>query len=219
MKRLRAIAEFDELGSGFALAMRDLEIRGAGNILGREQHGHLVSVGFEMYCRLVDEAVRELKGLPLEDRPEPRMSTDISAFLPDDYVEDAQEKVAFYKRLADARERFEVDALEEELRDRFGRLAVPAEALFELRRARLLGGELGLAAITLRGNKIDLEMAEPPAPEALRGWMQRITVPVEFTTAGRFALKAQGGLSEVLDLLRAMRGDEADAGEEESGTS
>ncbi|HET9233158.1 MAG TPA: transcription-repair coupling factor, partial [Candidatus Eisenbacteria bacterium] len=102
MKRLRAIAEFDELGSGFALAMRDLEIRGAGNILGAEQSGHVVSVGFEMYCRLVDEAVRELRGLPLVDRPEPRLTTDLDAFLPDDYVTDAEEKVAFYKRLAEA---------------------------------------------------------------------------------------------------------------------
>ncbi len=206
MKRLRAIAEFDELGSGFALAMRDLEIRGAGNILGAEQSGHIVQVGFEMYVRLVEEAVRELRGMPLEERPEPRLTTDHDAFLPDDYVEDAEEKVAFYKRLADARELDAVDGLEEELRDRFGRLAAPAEALFALRRARILGSEAGLSSIWLRGNKMEFELAEPPAPDRLRDWMKRITVPVEFATSGRFALKAQGGLAEALDLLTRLAG-------------
>jgi len=206
MKRLRAIAEFDELGSGFALAMRDLEIRGAGNILGREQSGFLVSVGFEMYCRLLDEAVRELKGLPADDRPEPRLSTDLDAFLPDDYVGEAEEKVAFYKRLADAREVDAVDTLEEELRDRFGRLAVPAEALFDLRRARILGSITGLTSITLRHNKIELELASPPTPQELRQWMQRIRHPVEFAATGRFVLKAKGGVEDALGILAGLAG-------------
>ncbi len=215
MKRLRAIAEFDELGSGFALAMRDLEIRGAGNILGREQSGHIVSVGFEMYVRLVEESVRELKGLPLEERPEPRVTTDVDAFLPDDYVTDAEEKVAFYKRLADAEDLETVGSLAEELRDRFGRLARPAEALFDLRRLKLLGGEVGLASIWLRGNKIDLELSEAPSPDTVRGWMKRITVPVEFATSGRFALKARGDLAAALDLLARMAGREPGDGEDE----
>jgi transcription-repair coupling factor (superfamily II helicase) len=204
MKRLRAIAEFDELGSGFALAMRDLEIRGAGNILGQEQSGFVVSVGFEMYCRLLEEAVRELKGLPLEDRPEPRVHTDVDAFLPDDYVEDAEEKVAFYKRLADARDPEAVAELEAELTDRFGRLYREAEGLFDLRRVRVLGGELGIRVITIRGNKIEMELAAPPTPGTLKGWMQRIRQPVEFAATGRFVLKAAGGVAEALDLLGAM---------------
>jgi len=206
MKRLRAIAEFDELGSGFALAMRDLEIRGAGNILGREQSGHVVAIGFEMYCRLLEEAVRELKGLPVEDRPEPRVTTDLDAFLPDDYVEEAEEKVAFYKRLADARDTGAVDVLEAELTDRFGRLFREAEQLLDLRRVRVLGAELGLTAVTVRGGRIELELAAPPTPDALRGWMQRIKIPVEFSATGRFVLKAKGGLGETLALLCGMAG-------------
>ncbi|NNF07158.1 MAG: DEAD/DEAH box helicase, partial [Candidatus Eisenbacteria bacterium] len=206
MKRLRAIAEFDELGSGFALAMRDLEIRGAGNILGREQSGFLVSIGFEMYCRLLEEAVRELKGLPIEDRPEPRLSTDADTFLPDDYVEEAEQKVAFYKRLADCRDTDSVDVLEAELLDRFGRLALPAEALFDLRRVRILGAELGMLAISIRKEKIEFELAAPPAPGALKEWMQRIKHPVEFSASGRFVLKAKGELGEALMLLQQMAG-------------
>jgi transcription-repair coupling factor (superfamily II helicase) len=206
MKRLRAIAEFDELGSGFALAMRDLEIRGAGNILGAEQSGHIVAVGFEMYCRLVEETVRELKGLPSEERPEPRVQTDLPAFLPDEYVEDAAEKIAFYKRLADAREPAEVVRLTEEIVDRFGRLTAEARALFDLRRARLLGAELGLSGIVLRNNKIELEWAAPPGAGLLKEWMRRIPVPVEFATSGRFVLRAAGGVPESLVLLEALIG-------------
>jgi transcription-repair coupling factor (superfamily II helicase) len=205
MKRLRAIAEFDELGSGFALAMRDLEIRGSGNILGAEQSGHIVTVGFEMYCRLVDEAVRELKGLPLEDRPEPRLTTDADAYLPDEYVADAEEKVGFYKRLAEARETEEVDALEEEIQDRFGKLAPPAAALFDLRRIRVLGGEARASSILIRNHKVEIELSDPPTPARIKDWMQAITLPVEFATSGRFVLRAPGGVPEALRLLTVMR--------------
>jgi transcription-repair coupling factor (superfamily II helicase) len=205
MKRLRAIAEFDELGSGFALAMRDLEIRGSGNILGAEQSGHVVSVGFEMYCRLVDEAVRELKGLPLEDRPEPRLTTDADAYLPDEYVSDAEEKVGFYKRLAEAGETEDVDALREEIQDRFGKLAPPAAALFDLRRMRILGGEAGATSLVIRNNKVEIELGDPPTPARIKDWMQAITLPVEFATSGRFLLRAPGGIPEALRLLTVMR--------------
>jgi len=204
MKRLRAIAEFDELGSGFALAMRDLEIRGAGNILGAEQSGHVISVGFEMYCRLVDEAVRELKGMPLVDRPEPRLSTDLDAFLPDDYVNDAEEKVAFYKRLAEASEVTEVEALRQELLDRFGRLAGPAAALFDLRGLRLKGRDAGVVSMAIRRGKIEIEPAQAPTSDQIRGWMKRFPIPVEFATSGRFVIRAKGSLPEATGLLAAL---------------
>ena len=206
MKRLRAIAEFDELGSGFALAMRDLEIRGSGNILGREQHGHLVTIGFELYCRMLDEAVRELKGLPAEDRPEPRLSSDVDAYLPDEYVSEPDEKVAFYKRLADARELKDVQFLQVELRDRFGQLKPAAQGLFDLRRARVMGAMAGASAVTIRKGSIDIELSAAPEPGELRRWMQQIHVPVAFQASGRFALKAEGGIHEALLILAGMAG-------------
>jgi len=219
MKRLRAIAEFDELGSGFALAMRDLEIRGSGNILGAEQSGHIVSVGFEMYCRLVEEAVRELRGLPLEDRPEPRLTTDADAYLPDEYVADAEEKVGFYKRLADAGDLEDVVELANELEDRFGRLAPEAAALFALRRIRILGGRVGAASISLRNNKMEVELGEPPTPARIKEWMKRITHPVEFATSGRFLIRAPGGVADALDLLTQMAGTGTPTREEASAAS
>src|SRR5690606_22361437 len=87
-KRLKAIEEFEDLGSGYQLALRDLEIRGAGDLLGSQQSGFIISVGFELYCQLLEEAVRELKGQPTEERREPKMSTDLEAYLPDEYVPD-----------------------------------------------------------------------------------------------------------------------------------
>ena len=193
MKRLRAIAEFDELGSGFALAMRDLEIRGAGNLLGAQQSGFVAAVGFDMYCRLLDEAVKELKGLPIEETPEPRLVTDVAAFLPDEYVTDAEEKIAVYKRLADLSEPEDVDRMLAEMTDRFGRLTPEAKALFDLRRLKILGRKAGALQIQVRGPKVEIALAQPPNKEMLKGWMSRLTVPVEFAAGDRFSLRVKNG--------------------------
>ena len=98
-KRLQAIREFTELGSGFKLAMRDLEIRGAGNILGSEQHGFIASVGFELYCRLLEESVKQLKGEVVQELPQPVMDLNVDAYVPDEYVDDSRQKVEIYKKV------------------------------------------------------------------------------------------------------------------------
>ncbi|MBD3162497.1 MAG: transcription-repair coupling factor, partial [Candidatus Eisenbacteria bacterium] len=140
-KRLKAIEEFGDLGSGFQLAMRDLEIRGAGNLLGAEQHGFILNVGFDLYCRLLDETVRELKGIAPERKTDARVVTDIEAYLPDEYVPDNREKMTLYKSIADTQDLDALSALEEEIRDRFGMLPDPGRHLLDLRRIRLLAGE------------------------------------------------------------------------------
>src|SRR5437773_953135 len=100
-KRLRVIEEFDDLGVGFKIALKDLEIRGAGNLLGPEQHGVIIGLGFDLYMKLLEEAVTELKGEAAEVGPEPRLLTDWSAYLPDDYVPDEHETLNLYRRLAE----------------------------------------------------------------------------------------------------------------------
>jgi transcription-repair coupling factor (superfamily II helicase) len=99
-----------------------------------------------------------------------------------------------------------VESLRTELQDRFGRLAAPAAALFDLRRVRLLGRDAGASAIFLRNGKIEIEFGAPPTPEKLREWMKRIQVPVEFVTSGRFALRAKGSVGEAAGLLGALQG-------------
>lgn len=127
-KRLRAIKEFTEFGAGFKVAMRDLEIRGAGNILGTQQHGHMIDVGYELYCRLVDEAVAALKGSIIKDeREEITIDIKVPAYIPDVYISDEMTKLNVYKQIASVENQSEAAELKEELEDRFG--AAPDEVL------------------------------------------------------------------------------------------
>jgi transcription-repair coupling factor (superfamily II helicase) len=121
-RRLRVLQELTELGSGFKLALRDLEIRGAGNLLGAQQHGHIAAVGFDLYSKLLAEAVRELRGEPTATTVEPVISVGAEGLLPDDYVPEVNQRLGLYKRLAGAHTEAEVAELRAELSDRFGPL-------------------------------------------------------------------------------------------------
>ncbi len=146
-RRLTAIEEFSELGSGFNLAMRDLEIRGAGNVLGREQSGFINNMGFEMYNKVLEEAVEEAKfeenltdqlDTLTRRRVEPRVTVDVDAFIPDDYVSTDADRFDFYKRLSRAAAVSEIDDLHSEMRDRFGKLPEPAENLLRLIKIKMV---------------------------------------------------------------------------------
>jgi transcription-repair coupling factor (superfamily II helicase) len=156
-KRLQAMEEFEELGSGYRLAMRDLEIRGAGNVLGVEQHGQVVAVGFDLYCKMLKEAVDRLKGEPEVEVPQCRIETRLPSFLPDDYVEDQNERMTIYKRLARLETPEEVDGTESELRDRFGALPPAAVNLIELSRVKLRAMRLGIGLVQLRPGRVVAE--------------------------------------------------------------
>ncbi len=136
VRRLAAISELTELGSGFRLASHDLEIRGGGNLLGKDQSGHIHQVGYELYAQLLDEAVAEISGRSLPEEEEPELDLRIPAFLPDDWLPEAGTRLDVYRRLASARTEEAVDEVELELLDRFGRLPAPAEALCDLSRLR-----------------------------------------------------------------------------------
>ena len=137
-KRLQAIKEFTELGSGIKIAMRDLEIRGAGNILGPEQHGFITSVGFEMYCRLLEESIRELKGEVEQTPPEPVMDLEVDAYIPDEYVPDPKQKVELYQRIIELGSLEDCGDLEEDIQDRFVDLPTPVRNLLQVARAKIL---------------------------------------------------------------------------------
>src|SRR5690606_26555519 len=138
-KRLQAIKEFTDLGSGFKVAMRDLAIRGAGNILGAEQHGFIASVGFGLYCKLLDESVRELRGELVPQPPDPTIELHVDAFVPDSYVPDSRQKVDLYKRVMAITSPEDAQELEEEIRDRFGRLPEAVSNLLMVARIKALG--------------------------------------------------------------------------------
>ena len=159
-KRLSAIKEFTELGSGIRIAMRDLEIRGAGNLLGPEQHGFIASVGFELYCRLLEEAIQELKGQEKPQVPDPFLDLKVDAYLDDAYVPDPAQKVELYQRIANLSSLEQCDDLEEEIQDRFGDLPPAARNLLQSVRIKILAREVGLESITVRQSKFELRFLE-----------------------------------------------------------
>ena len=146
-KRLRVIEEFTDLGSGFKIALRDLEIRGTGNILGSEQHGHITAVGYDMYCKLVEEAVQKLKGEEIEEKVETRINLPIEAYLPDEYVPDSRQKVALYKKIAALETEVDRKELEEEMVDRYGKIPEPVEMLLEIADLKQISQQLGVDGI------------------------------------------------------------------------
>ena len=159
-KRLRVIEEFTDLGSGFKIALRDLEIRGTGNILGAEQHGHIVTVGYELYCRLLEDAVMALKGEKVEETVETRISLPVEAYLPDDYVPDSRQKVSIYKKIAGLKDREALNELREELMDRYGAIPEPAEMLLGIANIKQLSQHLGIITIVAGKEQVKVTFDE-----------------------------------------------------------
>lgn len=160
-KRLQAIKEFTELGSGFKIAMRDLAIRGAGNILGAEQHGHIASVGFELYSQMLKEAIAELQGKVEEEKPvEPQIDLQVDAYLPSEYIQDEKQKIELYKKIRIATTLQEVVDLEEEIEDRFGDLPEPVICLLQVAKIRAYAIQLGIELIEQKGQEIVMKFRE-----------------------------------------------------------
>jgi transcription-repair coupling factor (superfamily II helicase) len=159
-QRLGVIAELTELGSGFRIASHDLEIRGGGNLLGKDQSGHIHQVGYELYTQLLSEAVAEVSGRESRESLEPELDLRIPAFLPDDFIPEAGTRLDFYRKLAASRSVTEADELELELLDRFGRLPAPAEALCDLTRLRTKMREAGVKELKRGNGALFLALAE-----------------------------------------------------------
>jgi transcription-repair coupling factor (superfamily II helicase) len=200
-ERLKTLAQHTELGSGMAIAMRDLEIRGAGNLLGAEQHGHIEAVGFEMYVRLLEEAARELRGIKSEEMPEVRMDLPVNAYLPASYIDREPLRLAAYRRIAETVTLSDVDDAEAELRDRYGPLPKPARALLDASRLR---AELRVDGIT------DLQIA----PHELHGRVAKLR-PARLDASQRARLRThhpRAVISEATEtlLLPVPEGQDAD---------
>jgi transcription-repair coupling factor (superfamily II helicase) len=198
-KRLQAVFEASELGAGFKIAMHDLEIRGAGNILGAEQHGHVAAVGFELYTQMLEEAVNEQRGAPRQaELPEVVVDLALSTAIPDDYVPSRQRKLELYRRIAELRSLEELGALRDELRDRYGPPPDPVRNL-------LYGVEVKLRAVTAGATEV-----------RARGPELRLVLGTDLTAERRAALtrafpKAQAGQRQVRLSVLDVRGDWRDA--------
>jgi len=181
-RRLGTIADLCDLGGGYQIALRDLEIRGAGNLLGAEQHGFMMEVGFDMYCRLLREAVGELSEEEPTGRVSSRLEVDIPAYLPQDYVEDPEERILVYRRLVGMRGAEEVKDIREELADRFGPPTGPAANLLGLQEVKLMAERAGIEVVVLRGRELRLVFAvnRPPSRRAVERMVAEIGYPMSF---------------------------------------
>ncbi|HEV8128695.1 MAG TPA: transcription-repair coupling factor [Candidatus Eisenbacteria bacterium] len=205
-KRLRVIAEHEELGAGLMIAMRDLEIRGAGNLLGPEQHGHMLSVGFDLYCRMVDEVVNELQGQPVDRRPEPEVSSSLPAFVPEEYIEDRDEKLDVYRRMAALGSLADLEALRSELRDRFGPMPDEVEHLLALKGLRLMGKEAGAERLRVGSDRIEIELHDPLPRDRIMALVPQISSPIEFSSGAKTLRIRKPGdpVSLATKVLRAL---------------
>jgi transcription-repair coupling factor (superfamily II helicase) len=174
-KRLRVVQELTALGSGLKVALRDMEIRGAGNLLGAQQHGQIEAVGFDLYLKLLEEAVRELRGERVEEEVDPIVTVDAAAHLPEAYVAEAAQRLVLYKRLAGVRAPAEIEDLRRELRDRFGPLPEATSRLLDVVALRLEARALRLERLEVRAGRALLTFARstPVRPERLIELLRR----------------------------------------------
>ncbi|MFV9511729.1 transcription-repair coupling factor [Tepidibacillus sp. LV47] len=169
-KRLQAIKEFTELGSGFKIAMRDLAIRGAGNLLGAEQHGFIASVGFDLYSQMLKEAIDELKGETKEEKIiEPQIDLDVDAYIPTEYIQDSMQKIEMYKKFASVKTLEEAFDLEEELEDRFGDIPIPTRNLLTIARIKAYTYQYHIESISQKGQEILIKIS-PDQNQVIDGY-------------------------------------------------
>lgn len=159
-KRLHAIEEFSEMGAGFAISMRDLEIRGAGNLLGNEQSGHIAAVGYELYCQLLEDAVRQQRRLPPKLTMDVEINLPVRAFLPDEFVGDMRLKIDLYRRLSRVSSDAELTEFFQELQDRFGPLPPPVEGLRQLAEIRLDAAFWQISTIFVEDHLLGLHFSD-----------------------------------------------------------
>ena len=194
-KRLQVIAELTELGSGFKVAARDLEIRGAGNLLGPEQHGQIATVGFDLYCRLIESTIRELKGEVAAESVEPSMKLEAEGYLPEAYVEDPNVRLHLYKRLNALSGPEEVHAFREELIDRFGELPPQAERLLTAVALRVLARSLAIREVDARSETIRLIFNDSPllASAKVAALFSAEAGRLRYVTPGTLEYRVNGG--------------------------
>lgn len=207
-KRLATIREFTEFGSGFKIAMRDLEIRGAGNFIGGEQHGHLAAIGFSLYVRMLKEAVQELKGETVEETVDPTIDLQVKALLPDEYIVDKQTKATLYQRMVAINSEDEISEILDELVDRFGTPPVEVENLLQIIKIKIWAKELKVEQIVQYKQNIALRFVTDPGltGEQLMEIAAKFPYPLSFSTTeqAKLEFKVRLRLLGIEDVFKAI---------------
>ncbi len=207
IKRLRALEAHSDLGSGFALAMRDLEIRGAGTLLGAKQSGYIEEIGFDMYNRLLEEAIAELKGQELLRPPDTKLELDVELYLPDDYINERQQKVDIYRRLADATTLDGVEKIRDEVSDRFGPLPESSISLIDATGVKIAAAALHIDRVKSKGGRVNLffEEGRQLTRQMVEQLRQATDCPMEFSMIGRVQIMLDLGTLAAKDRLPYLR--------------
>jgi transcription-repair coupling factor (superfamily II helicase) len=210
-RRLKAIEEFSELGAGFKIALRDLEIRGAGNILGTEQSGHIAAVGYELYCQLLENAVRALKREPLKEHRHVAVDLPVTAFLPPEYVPPGRQKIEMYRKVSSVQTREQLEHLREEFRDRFGPIPDPVEQLLEIRELQILASPWQIDSIHLEDEWAVFGYRNPRKIQKLAKISPHVLRIVDQRNAYLMLPRRLNRRTELLELLKSVL--QASAGE------
>lgn len=212
-KRLQAIKEFTEFGAGFKIAMRDLEIRGAGNLLGPEQHGHMAAVGYDLYCKLLEEAIRTMKGEELPQSIETVIDIKVNAYIDDDYIPNQNHKIEIYKKIAAIEGREDKIDVEEELVDRFGDIPSAVQNLIDVAYIKALARRMRIAEVVHRGKEVKMRLVDSKAipPDKLmvilnenRGYVDFSSTPVPILTVRLKDSSPNGALQAAKGVLEEM---------------
>ena len=207
-RRLLAIQEFADLGSGFRIAAADLEIRGAGNLLGKQQSGNIAAVGFDLYMQMVEQAVQQRQGEPVEEEIEPTLHVPVSAFIPDDYVEDGHQRLSLYKRLSASQTVGDLALLHGETQDRYGTPPEPVEQLFQVMQIRLLAKKLNVESLDATNGSVTVTFAPNAtiAQESLDWLMQYSENRLQFFSPVSFAVPLDDWPAAVPVLTTMLNG-------------
>ncbi|QJA06502.1 transcription-repair coupling factor [Thermosulfurimonas marina] len=206
-KRLRALMQFTELGSGFRLALSDLKIRGAGNLLGTSQSGHIAAVGYDLYLEILESAIRELKGEKVEEVPEPEVRLNLPAYFPESYVPDVEERLHLYRELSLVKDEEDLARFEEALKDRFGEPPAEGGHLLALTRLKIFLRALRILKLEARGAELIFHLGHDPAyyEPGIRA-LSREFRHLRLTREGRLRVKVEGPLLfQALKISQILR--------------
>ena len=206
-KRLKAIQQFTQLGSNFHLALKDLEIRGAGNLLGSRQHGFLEKVGADMYFKLLEETIKELKGEKIVQPLEVKIESDLDIYIPHEYITDEQTRIEIYSKLANLDTLGQLQELKLELEDRFGPLPQEAEDLLALTELKILAKDRSIEKVSMREKYLTLEFAENKSfrRSDLERIVRSISLPIEFYPEKKFKVSVKIDVKEDKTRLKEAK--------------
>jgi transcription-repair coupling factor (superfamily II helicase) len=207
IKRLKVLKQFTELGSGLKISLHDMEIRGAGNLLGAKQSGNISNVGFELYSQLLEREIRKLKGEKIKEEIEPEIQINIAAFIPDDYIPEQTERLRFYKRLSGCKNEDELTLIEHELKDRFGAFPNTVGNLFEVVSLKMIARECGVSSLKITNFNPVIEFADhaPINIDRLLAMAQK-SRSVRLTPDQKLLLHFESDLDPIEETKKVLRG-------------